>query len=172
MQKIFFFFTLSIILVSCYSVETSSVYNNDFTWAKTQSKPIYLSFKDTRTTPFYFLLSNNTKQKDYRITVRWNNAKQNDVLFNGYDTTLKFLVDHSNIITLKPISRPKIVAYNINSHTREEEGIFALSKEQLEEICNAKSVTVELTGRNNTVSAAFNYRNTFRAFKEFYRNSF
>ncbi|GAB4164252.1 MAG: hypothetical protein Tsb006_3810 [Rickettsiaceae bacterium] len=158
-------------LSGCYAVETTSRYNSSFTWAKSQSKPIYLSFRDTKSTPFYFLLSKDSKQNDYKLTVRWRNSKAGDILFNGFDTTLKFLVNQSRIFTFKPISRPKIVAYNINSRSHEEEGIFAISPEQFKTIANAKNVTVEITGRNNTVSATFNNRNTFRAFRDFAETS-
>ncbi len=172
MHKFICFLVISLALSGCYSIETSSSYNRGFTWARSHSKPIYLSFRDTKTTPFYFLLNRDSKQKDYKLVVRWRNSKKGDILYNGLDTTLKFLVDQSKIFTFKPILRPKVVAYNLNSRTHEEEGIFSIGEEEFRAITYAKSVTVELTGRYNTVVGIFNRRNTFKAFKEFIETSY
>ncbi len=172
MNKFVGFIIILLMLSGCYAIGTSSSYNSGFTWARSQSKPVYLSFADTKTTPFYFLLNRDSKQKDYKLTVRWSNSKKGDILYNGFDTTLKFLVDKLKILTFKPILRPKVVAYNINSRTHEEEGVFSISEEEFRAITYAKSVTVELTGRHNTVIGTFNRRNTFKAFKEFIETSY
>lgn len=172
MNKFVSFVVVLLMLSGCYAIGTSSSYNSGFTWARSHSKPIYLSFKDTKTTPFYFLLNRDSKQKDYKLIVRWRNSKKGDILYNGFDTTLKFLIDKSKILTFKPIARPKVVAYNLNSRTHEEDGIFSIGEEEFREITYAKSVTVELTGRHNTVVGTFNRRNTFKAFKEFIETSY
>lgn len=172
MHKFICFLLTLLALSGCYAIGTSSSYNSEFTWARSHSKPIHLSFADTKTTPFYFLLNRDSKQKDYKLTVRWSNSKKGDILYNGFDTTLKFLVDKSKILTFKPILRPKVVAFNLNSRTHEEEGVFSISEEEFREITYAKSITVELTGRHNTVVGSFNRRNTFKAFKEFIETSY
>ncbi len=168
----FLVFVLLFILSGCYSVETSSTHDREFSWGRSHSKPIYLSFKDTKTTPFYFMLSRDSKESDYKLLVRWKNSRKGDKLFNGYDTTLKFLVDKVKIYTFKPSVRPKIMSYNFNSTTHEEEGIFSISEEVFRESTYAKTVSVELNGRYNTVMADFNKRNTFKAFKEFLEKSY
>ena len=172
MKKITLFVTLIIALSGCYAIETTSSYNREFTWARSSSKPIYLSFKDTKSTPFYFLLSRDSKEKDYKLAVRWHSPTKGDLLFKGYDTTLKFLVDHSKILTFRPIKRPRIVAYNINSRGHEEEGVFSLSMDEFTEIAYAKSITAEITGRHNTVVGTFTRRNTIKAFREFAESSY
>ncbi len=171
MKKIFLLILPIIMLAGCYSAETTSSYNRGFTWAKSESKPIYLSFKDTKSTPFYFLLSRDTKEQGYRLAVRWHSRKKGDMLFNSYDTTLKFLVDRSKILTFRPVKRPRVVAYNLNSRGHEEEGVFHLTSEEFMEIAYAKSVTAEITGRYNTVVGEFSRRNTIKAFREFAEHS-
>lgn len=161
-----FLFTL-IALSGCYSSETSSHYNKDLTWAHSESKPIYLSFKKTKDTSFYFLLSRDTNRDDYKLRVRWHSSKKSDVLFNGYDSTLKFLIDNEKILSFNPIKKPKIVAYNINSNGREEEGIFSLTRDEFYTIAYSKEITVELNGKNQTVTGYFNRRNSSKAFREF-----
>ena len=171
MKKLLLFTILPIILSGCYSAETSSNYNHGFTWANSQSKPIYLSFKDTKQTPFYFLLSRDSLEQDYKLAVRWQSRRKGDILFKGHDTTLKFLVNNSKILTFKPIRRPKIVAYNLNSRGHEEEGVFSLTADEFIDIAYAKAVTVEITGRHNTVVGIFSRRNTMKAFRDFAENS-
>jgi hypothetical protein len=163
-------FTL-LILSGCYSIETSSHYNKDLTRASSESKPIYLSFKETRDTYFYFLLSRDTNHDDYKLRVRWYSSKKSDVLFNGYDSTLKFLIDNEKILSFNPIKKPKIVAYNINSNGREEEGVFSLTRDEFYAIAYSREVSVELNGKNKIASGYFNRRNSFKAFREFIENS-
>lgn len=171
MKNLFLLIAISFVLSGCYSIGTSNNYNSDFTWGKSRSKPIYLSFKDTKSTPFYFMLSRDSKKQDYELAVRWTSNKKGDVLFNSYDTTLKFLVDKAKIFTFAPVKRPKIVSFNLNSRGHEEEAIFSLSSEEFMEIAYAKSVTVELTGRRNTVIGIFSRRNTIKAFRDFAETS-
>ena len=122
-------------------------------------------------TSFYFLLSRDTNRDDYKLRVRWHSSKKSDVLFNGYDSTLKFLIDNEKILSFNPIKKPKIVAYNINSNGREEEGIFSLTRDEFYTIAYSKEITVELNGKNQTVTGYFNRRNSSKAFREFAENS-
>ena len=172
MHKFISFVVVLLMLQGCYSIGTTSTHNEEFSWGRSRSKPIYLSFNDTKTRPFYFLLSHDSKQKDYKLIIHWSNAKRGDVLFNGLSTQLKFLVDHSKIFTLQPTELPKVVSYNLNSHTHEEEAIFSISEEEMRAITYAKAVSVDLMGRNNTVIGVFNHRHTFKAFKEFMEQSY
>lgn len=172
MYNIISFVIILFALLACHPIETSSTHNNELTWGRSRSKPIYLSFRDTKTRPFYFLLNHDSKQKDYKLTVHWNNAKKGDILFNGLNTRLKFLVDNSKILTFTPIELPKIVSYNLNSYTHEEEAIFSISEEELRKIAFARDVTVEVIGRYNTVVGTFNSRHTFKAFKDFVQSSY
>jgi len=165
------FIFLSLILTSCYSAETTSTYNSSFTWGRSGSKPIYLMFKKKGELPFYFMLNRDSKEVDYKLIVRWISHKKGDLLFNGFETTLKFLVDNKYIFSYKPVIRPKVVAYNLNSRGHEEEAIFSINREEFMKIAYAKTVSVELLGRNNTSIGYFSRRNTFKAFREFAQNS-
>jgi len=171
MPRIGLVFLLLVSLVGCYSVETSNSYNHNFTWAESSSQPIYLSIRDTKGTSFYFLLSRDSSQQDYKLKVRWHSPRKGDILFNSFNTTLKFLIDNERILSFQPVSRPRIVAYNLNSRGHEEEGVFSLTQEEFVQIAYANRVNVELNGRNNSVSAIFNKRNTFKAFQDFAKNS-
>ena len=117
------------------------------------------------------MLRRDSTKDYYELTVRWNNARRGDILFNGPQTTLKFLIDNAKIYSFSPALPPRVKAYNINDNTHEEEGVFILNPEQFREIAYAKAVAVELNGRNNIVYGSFNYRNTFRSFKDFFENS-
>lgn len=162
---------LLILLGGCYSVRTNNDYNKDFTFAHSQSEPIYLSFKDTKNAPYYFILSRDSNQKDYKLRVRWCSNKKNDLLFNGYESTIKFLIDRQKIMRFKPIRRPKLIALDLNNNGHEEEATFSLSIDEFFTLAYAKSVDVELTGRYHTVTAYFNQRNTLKAFQNFAENS-
>lgn len=171
LRSILLFIIIATSFCGCYPVETNNSYNYNFTWAQSSSKPIYLSFRDTKGTSFYFFLSRDSLDQDYKLRVRWKSMRKGDILFNGLNTTLKFLVNHERLLTLQPIARPKIVAYDLNSSGHEEEGIFSLKPEEFAQIAYAKNVTVELTGRNNSVMGTFNRRNTLKGFQDFAKNS-
>ena len=165
------FAVLSLVLTGCYSVETSSTYNQGFTWGRSNSKPVYLTFEKAKELPFYFLLNRDSKQVDYKLIVRWKSPRKGDLLFNGFETTLKFLIDNEKILTYKPIKRPRVVAYDLNSRGHEEEATFSINREDFIKIAYAKSVSAELSGRYNTSIGYFSRRNTIRAFREFAENS-
>ena len=162
---------LSLILTGCYSVETTSTYNHSFTWGRSSSKPVYLMFKKAKELPFYFMLNRNSKEVDYKLIVRWKSPRKGNLLFNGLETTLKFFIDNEKILTYRPIKRPRVVAYDLNSRGHEEEATFSINREEFMEIAYAKSVSVELSGRHNTSVGYFSRRNTIRAFREFAENS-
>ena len=103
--------------------------------------------------------------------MRWKSGKKGDLLFNGFDTTLKFLVDNKEIYTYRPVKRPKIVAFDLNTRGHEEEAYFSIGRDEFMKIAYAKSVSAELVGRNNTMIGYFSRHNTFRAFREFAENS-
>ncbi len=171
MKNLIIFTIVALTLSGCYSAETSSTYNQGFTWGRSASKPIYLTFKAAKTTPFYFMLNRDSKEVDYKLIVRWKSPRKGDILFNGMNTTLKFLVDNEKILTYSPIKRPRIVAYDLNSRGHEEEATFAINRDDFMKIAYAKSVSAELVGRNNTMIGYFSRRNTIRAFREFAENS-
>ena len=171
MKNLIVLITLSLVLSACYSAETTSTYNQSFTWGRSASKPIYLSFRKTKSLPFYFMLKRDSKEMDYKLTVRWKSPSKGDLLFNGLDTTLKFLVNNEKILTYKPIKRPRIVAYNLNIGGHEEEAVFSISCDDFLKIAYAKSVSAELVGRHNTEIGYFTRRNAIRAFREFAENS-
>ena len=88
------------------------------------------------------------------------------------NTTIKFMIDKEEIITLRPIKVAVFVGYNLENKTSEEEMTFAVSRADLEKLAYAKkTVTVELNGKYRTVNARFNKWSTFRAFKNFVNNT-
>ena len=171
MKNLIVLIALSLILSGCYSAETTSTYNQSFTWGRSSSQPIYLSFKKAKSTPFYFMLKRDSKETDYKLIVRWKSARKGDLLFNGLNTTLKFLVNNEKILTYKPIKKTRIVEYNLNIGGHEEEAIFSIGSDYFMMIAYAKSVSAELVGRYNTEIGYVTRRNTIRAFREFAENS-
>jgi hypothetical protein len=117
------------------------------------------------------MLNRDSKENDFKLIVRWKSPRKGDLLFNGFDTTLKFLIDNQKIFTYSPIKRPRIVAYDLNSRGHEEEAEFSINREEFIKIAYAKSVRAELTGRRDTMIGVFSRRNTLRAFREFAENS-
>ena len=146
-----------------------SSYNREFTYTHSQSQPIHLKIRNpqSKKIPFYFLLSSNSKTQDYKLTIRWKSPSKK-LLFNGYDSTVTFFIDQSEFITLKPISIPTIISYNMNSLGHTEEGVFLLTQEDFLKIISAKSsVSVELSGRDHIAYGEFNKTDTMRGFKNF-----
>ena len=165
--RFFLFASVLQLMSGCYQFEKKNNYNSDLTWASFDSNPVHLTFHNTKNTPFYFLLNRDSDSENYRVKVIWRSPTRGDILFNGYASTLKFLINKQKIISFKPIKRPQTISYDINSNGHEEEAIFLLTKDEFFEIAFAHDVQVELNGRNNTVLACFNRRNTFRAFRNF-----
>jgi hypothetical protein len=161
---------LSFLLSSCFAVETSRTYDKAMTTGRCSSEPIYLSFTDNRDGSFYLVLDKNITSEKYVLSVRWISRAQ-ERQFNGMDSSLKFMINRSELIDLLPASMPKILSYNIEDNSIEEEAIYNLRREQLEAIAKAKHVLVELTGKHNKVIVGrFNKFHTVRAFKDFLKN--
>lgn len=154
----------------CFAVNTTTVYNKSLTRANSESKPIYLGFYDNKHASFYFILKHKALAKEYFLRVRWISHNK-DQLFDPSKTSIKFLVNNLEIITLHPIRTPKVVAYDLESKGHEEEAIFSLTYDQLSTIANAKSVEVELTGKYLIVLGHFNRIHTFKAFRNFLNES-
>lgn len=163
--------TLLVSLCACYPVDTQNTFNNEFNFLETKSEPVYLSFRDNKDASFYFFLSKDSNDNYFKIIVRWKNKNKTQLLFDGQRSSLKFLVEQQKIYTYHPSKRTKVVAYNINTGTNEEEGIFEIPEEIFREIAYAKNVSVELRGKNKTVIGYFNKLNTQKAFRNFYENS-
>jgi len=164
------FILISILLSGCFSIDTTTIYNKSQTKGASESEPIYLGFYNNKHASFYFILKHKALAKEYFLHVRWI-SNNNDILFDNLKTTLKFLVNNSEIITLQPIKTPKVIAYNLDSKGHEEEGVFSLTYDQLSLIANAKKVEVELNGKYIIVVGHFNRIHTFKAFRNFLKES-
>ena len=158
-------------LAGCYPIDTESTFSDDYNFAESKSRPVYLTFRDNKDASFYFLLSKESDTTDFRITVRWKNRNKGTLLFDGQRTTLKFLVDREKIYQYHPVMKTKIVSYNLNISGHEEEGVFEVPEEVFREIAYARHISVELKGRRKTVFGEFNRLNTKKAFRDFYEKS-
>ncbi len=156
-------------LSSCFDTSTTRVYNRSMTRGFSSSAPIRLSFKDKSTVPFYLLLERTIPNDQYLLKVRWI-CYQNYKQFNGMNSTVKFLIDREEIVSLSPIKLPKTVSYNIEDKTTEEEAQYVITRAHLERIASAKSVTIELTGKYSISVGSLNKFQSFRAIKDFLLN--
>jgi hypothetical protein len=86
------------------------------------------------------------------------------------NSTVKFLIDREEIVSLSPIKLPKTVSYNIEDKTTEEEAQYVITRAHLERIASAKSVTIELTGKYSISVGSLNKFQSFRAIKDFLLN--
>lgn len=153
----------------CFPIDTTRVYNKSMTSGVSHSENIYLSFKDNKHASFYFLLERNLSSDQYILKVRWINSTR-ELHSKGMETSLRFLVDKEEIIRLMPCKPPKIASYRIDEGGIEEEICYCMTKNQLEEIANAKTASVELSGRYLFVVGILNKRHSFRAMKDFLHN--
>ncbi|NRB11484.1 MAG: hypothetical protein HRU35_07770 [Rickettsiaceae bacterium] len=151
----------------CFPVETTNIYNRKLTSVKSVSKPVYLSVPNTKKTTFYFILSYNSRDCLYRIHVHWRNPKSKELLFDGRNSTLKFLVDNKKLLKFYPEKHPRVTKYDLDSNGHEEEAVFVLNNKEFYLLAEAKNVDVELSGRYITIHAKFNVRNTKKAFQDF-----
>ncbi len=164
--------TLSILTLSlsaCWYVETTKVYNRNLTKGESYSEPISLSFQDNKDASFYFLLARNIPTEQFMLKVRWV-SPHHALQFQGKESTLKFLVNKEEILTLIPIAAPKIASYRVDEGGIEEEAIYTINRDQLTKLTQAKTVSVELTGKYKIVTGTFNRFHTFRAFRDFLKN--
>jgi hypothetical protein len=166
----FFLLLTSLILSSCWSYNTTNTYSDDFKIGYSSSKPIYLAIKNTEKNTLYMILERNINSDEFFIRLRWI-YKDRKKQFIGQESILRFLIDNLEIITLKPIKPIRVVSYHIEPSKIEEEAIYKLSREDFKSIATAKSVTLELEGKNENKIASFNKVHTFKAIREFYKNS-
>lgn len=164
---------LPFMLSGCFNVYTSTNYNVSMTSMSVKSSVIHLSVKDKTTPPFYFILESFNDDgfpKDV-LKVRWVNHDKRSRLFDGMNSFLRFEVDRSHFIVLKPRSLPRRMGYDVNKNAVEEEAIFNITREQLKDLAYAKSVEVELNSKHKVYMGKFNRWHTFRAFKDFLKNT-
>jgi len=164
----------TLLLTGCFPVPVNTSYNHSLTKSSSESDRIFLTFENTKNASFSFILlsTNNHGTPHDILKVRWINPDRYVSQFNGMDTTIKFMIDKEEIITLRPIKDSVFVGYNLENKTAEEEITFAVSRADLEKLAYAKkTVIVELNGKYRTVNARFNKWSTFRAFKNFVNNS-
>ncbi len=155
------------LITSCYPVETTNIYNTSLTSVNSVSKPVYLSIANTKKTSFYFILSYNSSDDLYRIHVHWINKNGKELLFNGRNSTLKFLVDNKKLLKFYPEKQPRVTKYNIDTKGHEEQAVFVLNRQEFFLLAEAKNVDVELNGKYLSIHAKFNVRNTKKAFQDF-----
>jgi hypothetical protein len=163
-----------ILLSSCMDIGTTTSYNSSFTSSSSESNKIPISFSGAnKGSVYYFILasSNNDGNPHDLLKVRWINKDKSRKQFDGMKSVLKFIINKENIITLVPMKEPVLAGYNINDGTREEEGIYMISRDQIKEIAYAKTVEVELIGKNKIVVGKFNRWHSFRGFKSFLKDS-
>jgi hypothetical protein len=174
MKKYIIFAVTALFLTGCYPVHVNTAYNHSLTKSASESDRIFLTFANTKHASFSFILLsvNNHGPPHDLLKVRWKNPDRYISQFNGMNTTLKFMIDNEEIITLKPIKNAIFVGYNMEDKSSEEEITFAVSRADLEKLAYAKKgVTVELTGKHRVVNAKFTKWSTSRAFKNFVNNT-
>ena len=166
-------FIFTSILAACNPIETSTSYNKALTRGVSVSKPVYLSFNgnNSKTFPtFFFLFEKKKSDEDYILKVRWFSPHK-EKQFNGTESTLALMLDTTEIYTLKPIKKPRIIAYSLDRGGFEEEATYMLTREQMMQLAESKNVQVELTGRYNIVTARLNKYHSLVAIREFLKNS-
>ena len=164
---------LALTLISgCYPIDTVSIFDDNIDYAESYSRPIYLTFRDNKNSSFYFVLNKESEDPHYTLIVKWKNPNKSDLLFDGERTSLKFMVDRKNVYTFHPVRKTKVVAYDINSGGKEEEGMFEIPHDVFRKIAYAKYVSVQLKGRSKAVIGEFNRFNTKKAFRDFYEKSY
>jgi hypothetical protein len=173
MHKYIFLVIIPFVLTSCFAIQTNTSYNHSLTKSKSESDRIFLTFADTKHASFSFvLLSSNQRGHTHdTLKVRWINPDRYVSQFDGLKSTIKFLIDNEDIITLHPLKEPVFVSYNLETKSTEEEISFLISRDNLTKIATAKDVKVELSGKHRIVNARFNRWHTFKAFKNFVENS-
>lgn len=160
-------------LSGCFNVDTSTNYNVSMTSMSVKSSVIHLSLRDRTAPPFYFILesfNDDGNPKDI-LKVRWKNPNRSSKLFDGMNSHLRFNIDKQRFVVLKPRSMPRRIGYDVNNNSIEEEAIFNITRGQLTELAHAKSVDVELNSKHKVFIGRFNKWHTFRAFKDFIKDT-
>lgn len=161
------------LLSGCFNVSTSNNFNESMTSMSSRSSVVHISLRDRTAPAFYFILesyNNDGNPKDI-LKVRWVTNKNYGKLFDGMNSRLKFIIDQDRVLILKPRSLPRRVSYDLDTKKTEEEAVFNITRSQLEELAYAKNVDVELNSKHKTFLGKFNRWHTFRAFKDFVRNT-
>lgn len=153
-------------LAACHPVGTNVNYDYNLSGGNARSKAIFLSFYNNQNAPFRFYLDKDFSKQEYRLTVRWQNPRPY-LLFDRENSTLKFLINKDEMISLLPVKAPRIAAYLLDSGAREEEAEYHLTREQMGKIAFAKTVDVELKGHYIVVNGYLNKHSSLRAFKNF-----
>ena len=171
-MRYFLVFITAILLSGCW-IETSSNYNISMTSMRSESKNIGISIPNKKQPHYYFILSSSTDDGDPKdvLKVRWVSKNKNRKTFDGMKSTLRFIINKEEVITLHPRSFPVRIGYNINDGTCEEEGIYNITREQLKKLAYAESVDVELTGNHMIVVGKFTKYHTSVAFRNFLKNT-
>lgn len=161
---------ISLQLCSCYPIETSRKYNREGTRGIAESKPIYLSFHGKEAN-YYFLLTKPITKEDYILKVRWYSPYK-EKQFAGKKSTLSFLLDNHEMISLEPFTNSKVISYNLEKGGFEEEVSYKLSRQKLDLIAKSKKVDLELVGRHEISTAKLNRYHSLRALRDFLKNSY
>lgn len=164
-------FLLSIFLTSCFQpkINTFAISEDSGILSST---PIHVISKN-KDAQFNFTLKkyiNAQGSEKYYIEVRWKTDSQTGI-FDRKKSTLKFLIDGLNIVSLMPISKPKVKEYQFEPFLMIEECTYEISRQDLESIAYAKNVEVELIGKNKVATAKFGRFMTFVPFKNFLMES-
>lgn len=157
-------------LTSCYEIQTTNKYSNDFRQGYAKSNPIYLSIKDDKNSRIYLLLEKNMNNDNYYIKVNWqykNNVRQ----FKQEGSTASFFIDNELIISQKPIKPVRTVSINIDTNRLTQEAVYKIDRKIMTKISNAKYVEIQIDGKFENKVAYFNKLHTFKAFKDFLDNS-
>jgi hypothetical protein len=154
-------------ICGCYQIQTE-VLVKDSSELSASSLPINLIFSNRETETFHLILTKHFKNDvdKYAIKVRWRSLDPNGNFNNNYNNSLKFLINNSEIISPKQVSKPVFVGMDLNSDHVEEECNFEITRQELEQIASSKKAQIELKGKK-IVTAKFNRFFTYKAFKEF-----
>lgn len=170
MQRLTLIITISLILSSCWSYGTTTDYSDDFKIGYSVSEPIYLTIKNTEKNTVYFILERDINSDKFFLKLHWiyKNKKRQ---LKEKNNLLRFLVDNIEIVSLHSLQKTKIISYHIDPPALEEECIFTMTRSDLESLAKAKNVVVEIEGKYENKIASFNRFHTFKAFKNFLKNS-
>ena len=154
-------------------MEHNMDYNRSMTRMESRSGEIRVSIPNKKAPSFYFILESELghNAKTDTLRVRWVSQDRSHDLFSAVSTRLRFIIDQDQVLNLTPRSMPRRIGYNINDHSSAEEAVFNISRDNLKKLAFAKSVDVELTGNEITITGFFTKYHTFPAFKKFIKNS-
>ncbi len=136
------------------------------------SNPIKLNLEYKNNNSIYFILAKSNNLKKYHIYLRWDSKSKNDKLFNGINTTIKFIIDNDKILSLHPNKTPSIVKDDVSCSNRYiEEIIVTLSAEDFISIAYANTVAVEIINNKKVMIGLLTEKKELLDFKEFLKYS-